>query len=176
MERTVVVIQVSGGLIIHVSSNNDDVGYVVIDRDNIEQGDQYPSKENIRDMDYIFDNLEKYLKENKPVNKIVIQDNPESLTDYFESHGFNVNLFENNEGDICAELSKHTNGGVEMLIQLEPFNKNSFIEYVNDFNVDNEIDFYRRNDNKYVEDFTVKESLKDFEDFQQFLIYRLYEL
>jgi hypothetical protein len=176
MERTVVVIQVSGGLIIHVSSNNDDVGYVVIDRDNIEQGDPYPSKENIQDMDYIFDNLEKYLIENKPVTKIVIQDNPESLKDYFESHGFNVHTYLNDQNDTCAELTIKTNGGIEKNIQLEPFDKDGFIDYVNDFNVDNEIDFYRRNDNKYLKDFTVKESLKDFEDFQQFLIYRLYEL
>jgi hypothetical protein len=66
MEKDVVVIQIRGGLVQSVSSNNDNIGYILIDWDNIEQGDSYPTKDEVEDMDYIFNDLEKYLDENNP--------------------------------------------------------------------------------------------------------------
>ena len=64
-----------------------------------------------------------------------------------------------------TEISKHTKGGVEMIFQLEPFTKEAFEDIVNDFDVDDQIQYYW-NDPKYKENFTIRQSLKDFEDFK----------
>lgn len=67
MEKTQVVIHVRGGLVTNIASNNPDSQIIVIDWDNIEVGyDEYPTKDSYFNQDYQFDDLEKYLNQNKP--------------------------------------------------------------------------------------------------------------
>lgn len=75
--------------------------------------------------------------------------------------------FGNNEKGF--ELEMRTDGGVDMLIYIEQANApTKFVEYINDFDVDDIIDSYRV-DSKYKKEFTIKESLKDFGDFKKWL-------
>jgi hypothetical protein len=90
-----------------------------------------------------------------------------SLEDFFNDEEFIVHLFEQDNIQ-CAEIEKWTDGGVDMNIVLQPFTKESFVEYVNDFNVDEQIDMYRQ-DNLYKQNFTISQSLKDFNKFHKHL-------
>lgn len=85
------------------------------------------------------------------------------LQDFFEEHGFNVHLFKQDNKQ-CAEVEKWTDGGVDMIFSLMPFTKEQFIERVNDFDVDEEIDLHRQ-DKRYKDAFTIGESLEDFTNF-----------
>ena len=89
--------------------------------------------------------------------------NTEELRNFFEDRDFKVYLFEQDKMN-CAEISKHTTGGVEMLITLMPFTKEKFIEYVDGFNVDDEIDLHRQ-DMAYKQAFTIRRSVEDFTEF-----------
>ena len=91
----------------------------------------------------------------------------DQLTDFFEENGFNVYQFEQDVQQ-CAELERWTTGGVDMIITLIPFTKEEFISYVNDFDVDNEIDNYRQ-DKQYKDVFTISQSLADFTEFHDML-------
>ena len=91
----------------------------------------------------------------------------DQLTDFFEENGFNVYQFEQ-DGQQCAEVEKWTDGGVDMIITLIPFIKDEFISYVDDFDIDEKIDFYR-NDKSYKNTFTIRQSLKDFTEFNNML-------
>jgi hypothetical protein len=85
------------------------------------------------------------------------------LQEFFENQDFNVHLYEQ-DGVQCAEVEKWTDGGVDMIINLNPFTKEEFIGYVNDFNVDEEIESHRQ-DPAYKKAFTISEGLKDFNTF-----------
>ena len=85
------------------------------------------------------------------------------LQKFFEDEGFNVDIFEQ-DNQRCAEIEKWTDGGVDMIITLIPFTKEEFIDYVNDFDVDDLIDTYRQDVN-YKKNFTISQSLKDFKKF-----------
>lgn len=87
------------------------------------------------------------------------------LIDLFENADFKVHLFEQ-DNQQCAELETWTNGGVNMIITLMPFNLKEFKHYVLNFNVDEEIDLHRQ-DERYKKAFTIKESVKDFEQFKK---------
>ena len=87
----------------------------------------------------------------------------QALKKFFEEKGFNVHLFEQDKQK-CAELEKWTNGGVDMIIYLTPFTIKEFIQFVNDFDIDEEIDLHRQ-DKKYKDAFTITQSVKDFTDF-----------
>jgi len=89
------------------------------------------------------------------------------LTEFFENEGFNVHLFEQ-DGEQCAEVEKWTNGGVDMIFSLQPFTKKSFIDRVDDFDVDEEIEVHRQGQD-YKNAFTISESLNDFNDFKELL-------
>jgi len=89
------------------------------------------------------------------------------LRDFFETEGFNVNLFEQNN-EQCAEIEKWTEGGVDMIIYLVPFTVEQFTEYVKDFEVDDEIDHHREMKD-YKDNFTIAESLEDFTNFHNSL-------
>ena len=91
----------------------------------------------------------------------------DQLTDFFEENDFNVYQFEQ-DGQQCAELEKWTYGGVDMIITLMPFSKDKFINYVNEFDIDEEIDVYR-NDKQYKSGFTISQSLADFTEFHDML-------
>jgi len=64
---TQIVIQVRGGIVQTVATNTE-AEIVIIDWDNIEQGDAYPTAEDALSEDYFFEDLETYLEENKPAN------------------------------------------------------------------------------------------------------------
>ena len=85
------------------------------------------------------------------------------LVAFFETNEFNVHEFEQ-DGQKCAEIEKWTDGGVDMIITLMPFSSEKFIEYVNDFSVDEQVRFYQQ-DELYREHFTISKSLKDFRKF-----------
>lgn len=89
------------------------------------------------------------------------------LRDFFENEAFLVHPFEQ-DGQQCAEVEKWTDGGVDMIITLIPFTKDEFISYVDDFDIDEMIDFYR-NDKSYKNTFTIRQSLKDFTEFNNML-------
>jgi hypothetical protein len=89
--------------------------------------------------------------------------NLENLIDFFESEDFNVYLFEQ-DGEQCAEVETWTDGGVNMVFSLQPFCKKSFIDRVDDFEVDEEIDLHRQAQD-YKDAFTISESVEDFTNF-----------
>lgn len=89
------------------------------------------------------------------------------LRDFFENEAFLVHQFEQ-DGQQCAELEKWTSGGVDMIIALMPFSKDKFINYVNEFDIDEGIDFYRQ-DKQYKAVFTISQSLADFTEFHDML-------
>lgn len=93
-----------------------------------------------------------FLKENK-------------IQDFFELF-FNVyTIIEETE----MELETFTDGGVNVIIQLSKNDPiGDFKEYVNEFNVDDEIDLHRTN-KEYRDLFTIRKSLVDFEDFHKWL-------
>lgn len=85
------------------------------------------------------------------------------LQNFFEEEGFNVHLFEQDKMQ-CAEVEKWTNGGVDMIFTLMPFTAAQFIERVEDFDIDEEIDLHRQGQD-YKNAFTIRESVDDFTDF-----------
>jgi len=85
------------------------------------------------------------------------------LQAFFESKEFNVYLFEQ-DNEQCAELESWTVGGVDMIISLVPFTKENFIEYVNDFDIDEEIELNRQNE-AYRKAFTISQSVTDFTNY-----------
>ena len=87
----------------------------------------------------------------------------EKLQDFFEEEDFNVHLFEQ-DGEQCAEVEKWTDGGVDMILTLMPFTKESFIERVNNFDIDEEIELHRQGQD-YKNAFTIRQSLDDFTNF-----------
>lgn len=91
----------------------------------------------------------------------------DNLQEFFENEEFNVHLFEQ-DGEQNAEIEKWTNGGVDMIIVLMPFTKEKFIEYVNEFDIDREIELHREGKD-YKNNFTISQGLKDFTDFHNHL-------
>ena len=91
----------------------------------------------------------------------------DQLTDFFEENDFNVYQFEQ-DGQQCAELERWTSGGVDMIATLIPFTKEEFISYVNDFDVDEEIEVNRQ-DKAYKATFSIRQSLADFTEFHDML-------
>jgi hypothetical protein len=87
----------------------------------------------------------------------------ENLKNFFEEKDFNVHLTEQDSVQ-CAEVETWTNGGVNMIMWLNPFTVEEFTQRVNDFDVDEEIELHRQGQD-YKNAFTIRESLKDFENY-----------
>jgi hypothetical protein len=87
----------------------------------------------------------------------------ENLKNFFEEKDFNVHLTEQDNVQ-CAEVETWTNGGVNMIMWLNPFTVEEFTQRVNDFDVDEEIELHRQGQD-YKNAFTIRESLKDFENY-----------
>lgn len=87
----------------------------------------------------------------------IIRNEREILENYFT-------IFES-ESDY--ELETWTNEGVDMIITIEK-NGDTLLEqlkeYIDNFDIDSEIDMYRENE-EYRNNFTIKESIEDFEDY-----------
>lgn len=93
--------------------------------------------------------------------------NKKQLTQFFNDAGFNVYHHIQNNVE-CTEIERWTDGGVDMIIWLNPFTKEEFISYVNDFDVDEQITLHRQ-DELYCQAFTIRRSLEDFEKFHSYL-------
>jgi DNA-binding LacI/PurR family transcriptional regulator len=91
----------------------------------------------------------------------------EQLQSFFEEQGFSVFLSEQ-DGNQRAELESWTDGGVDMIIWLNPFTKEEFVSYVNDFDVDDVITNERQNKD-YCSNFTIRQSVDDFEAYYEVL-------
>jgi hypothetical protein len=91
----------------------------------------------------------------------------QELEMFFNDNGFNVFLTKQ-DNVLCAEIERWTDCGVDMIILLNPFTIDEFKSYVNDFNVDEQIDFHRQS-REYKNNFTVSQSLNDFTDFHNYL-------
>lgn len=85
------------------------------------------------------------------------------LKKFFEDNGFAVHLTKQDNVQ-CAEVEKWTEGGVDMIIWLNPFTIGEFKDYIKVFDLDETIDLHRQ-DKSYREAFTITQSLKDFTDF-----------
>ena len=92
------------------------------------------------------------------------------LKKFFESK--NINVYKH-KGSL--ELNTYTKGGVNMIITLNPPVTESFQEYVDMFDVDEEIDLHREMD-MYKHNFTIRQSLDDFENYLEWLESLLKEL
>ena len=71
---------------------------------------------------------------------------------------------------VYTSLEQWTNGGVDMIIEFEK-NRNVIEvlqEYINNFDIDEEIEIHRQ-DKSYRENFTIRESLVDFENWIDFI-------
>jgi hypothetical protein len=82
---------------------------------------------------------------------------------------FNVGVSKYSNG-LYTSLEAWTNGGVDMYIEIED-NKSiiqGLEEYIENFDIDDEIDLYRQ-DKRYREAFRITESVKDFEDWIEFI-------
>ncbi len=93
--------------------------------------------------------------------------NVDQLKDFFESNNFNVHLYEQDSIQ-CGEIESWTDGGVDMIIDINPFSVESFTKCVEDFDIDSEIDVHRQ-DKTYVSAFSIKASLKDFGKYHKYL-------
>ena len=91
----------------------------------------------------------------------------EKLQKFFEEKDFRVHLFTQDKQQ-CAEVEKWTDGGVDMNFTLMPFTAEQFIERVDDFDIDEEIELHRQ-DQRYKDAFKISESVKDFTDFHEML-------
>ena len=85
------------------------------------------------------------------------------LQKFFEENQFNVDEYYQ-ENIQCAEIEQWTDGGVDMIISLQPFKAQEFIKWVDDFDIDEEIMLHRQ-DPSYCSAFTIRASLEDFEGF-----------
>ncbi len=92
--------------------------------------------------------------------------NQEQFIEFLESYEFTVHFY--NDKQTQAELETWTKGGVNMIFYLGEFSPEAFIERVEDFDVDAEIDLHRQGE-RYRNDFTIHESLEDFESFKNML-------
>lgn len=90
---------------------------------------------------------------------------PIELQTFFEQHDFRVHLFKQDNKQ-CAEVESWTSRGVNMIMSLMPFTEESFKEYVHNFDVDEEIDLHRQGDD-YKQAFSIRESVADFEAFEE---------
>lgn len=81
-------------------------------------------------------------------------------------------LFNVSEGTNEIELESWTDGGVDMFITIEKDNSNNLLEqlrlFVENFDIDEEIDIHRQ-DTDYRRNFTIRESINDFENWVDYI-------
>lgn len=111
--------------------------------------------------------MEKITPEVRKEAKKLLKD--EKIQEFFELFFANVNIckFANDNG---FEMETWTDGGVNMIVYLE--NEKGLLEdfkdYVKYFDIEEEIDLHRE-EKDYKSAFTLKQSLKDFEDYLKWL-------
>lgn len=81
-------------------------------------------------------------------------------------------LFNISESADDLELESYTDGGVDMFITIEKDNSNNLLEqlerFVENFDIDEEIDIHREDEN-YKRNFTIRESINDFENWVDYI-------
>lgn len=81
-------------------------------------------------------------------------------------------LFNVSESADDLELESYTDGGVDMFITIEKDNSNNLLEqlrlFVENFDIDEEIDIHRQ-DTDYRRNFTIRESITDFENWVDYI-------
>ena len=81
-------------------------------------------------------------------------------------------LFNVSESADDLELESYTDGGVDMFITIEKNNSNNLLEqlrlFVKNFDIDEEIDIHRQ-DTDYRRNFTIRESINDFENWVDYI-------
>ena len=85
-------------------------------------------------------------------------------------------LFNVSESADDLELESYTDGGVDMFITIEKDNSNNLLEQLRlfvknfdiDFDIDEEIDIHREDEN-YKRNFTIRESINDFENWVDYI-------
>ena len=81
-------------------------------------------------------------------------------------------LFNISEGTNEIELESWTNGGVDMFITIDKNSYNTLLEqlkeFVENFDIDEEIEIYRQ-DTDYRRNFTIRESINDFENWVDYI-------
>jgi len=87
------------------------------------------------------------------------------LQAFFKENDFLVHMDDNGKS---AEVEKWTNGGVDMIFNLNPFTAEEFKQRVADFDIDEEIDLHRE-DARYKAVFTITQSVADFTAFHNHL-------
>ena len=83
-----------------------------------------------------------------------------------------LELFNINESAYELELESWTNGGINMLISIDKNSDNNLLEqlerFVENFDIDEEIDIHREDEN-YKRNFTIRESINDFENWVDYI-------
>lgn len=83
-----------------------------------------------------------------------------------------VELFNINESAYELELESWTDGGVDMFISIDKNSDNNLLEqlerFVENFDIDEEIDIHREDEN-YKRNFTIRESINDFENWVDYI-------
>lgn len=98
----------------------------------------------------------------------------EQFKNFFEQNNLNVHMYEQ-DGKQCAEVQTWTDGGVEMTLNISPLTMEEFGKEVEDFDIDDEIILHRELAN-YRANFTLRESVNDFEKYHNRLKQLLSEL
>ena len=82
-------------------------------------------------------------------------------------------LFNISEGTNEIELESWTDGGVDMFITIDKNSYNTLLEqlkeFVENFDIDEEIDIHREDEN-YKRNFTIRESITDFENWFTYVV------
>lgn len=82
-------------------------------------------------------------------------------------------LFNISEGTNEIELESWTNGGVDMFITIDKNSYNTLLEqlkeFVENFDIDEEIEIHRKDEN-YKRNFTIRESITDFENWFTYVV------
>ena len=83
-----------------------------------------------------------------------------------------LELFNINESAYELELESWTDGGVNMFISIDKNSDNNLLEqlerFVENFDIDEEIDIHREDEN-YKRNFTIRESINDFENWVNYI-------
>ena len=95
--------------------------------------------------------------------------NTKELIQFLENKEFNVSIISEPDNTLAAEIEAWTKRGVSMIMYVSPFSIESFQEYAESFDIDEEVDIHRE-DKNYKKFFTLRQSLEDFEDFKNTLV------
>lgn len=126
----------------------------------------------------IYENIEIDILDTKEYIPTIKEKNIlDNIIKVFESFGFQVSLLSENGMNNGIEFETWTNGGVDMIHTIYFFNdyqdiydkekiKKELEEIIDNFSIDEEIEIYRQ-DKRYKEAFSIRESLEDFENYKE---------